>query len=55
MVVVILLLRVWVLYSRSTKMGIFLGALFLIGGGIAFYLRVQKPDVSYYLHPSDPC
>ena len=36
-------------------MGIFLGALFLTGGGIAFYLRVNKPDVSYYLHHSYPC
>src|SRR6266481_6047991 len=48
---VILLLRVWVLYSRSRKLGVFLGTLFQASCGTALYIRLRDPDVSPYPHP----
>jgi hypothetical protein len=54
-VAVILLLRVWVLYSKSKKIGIFLGIFLLIGCGIALYIRIWKPDVCFYSHPIYLC
>ena len=45
-ITVVLMLRVWVMYGKSKKLGLFLSAVFIVALATSLILPLKQPQVS---------